>query len=508
MIFKKHFMPENNKITKSPESRIDILRLMARNGNRTVGDLEVDSGKKQSNISNHIKWLSENKLVEKGPKPSGYKNKVKNATQFYSLTIEGLKVAIDDPLGIIEDETLSSEDAETLKRISENKRGLKPITNYQFWKYLVDNHQESDLKLINGLMDFFLDRIYKTHRRYIMSDMFESFPGTVDIDFYKHTLTPWNEKYAKPILYLISTTTKQLTEKQIETKLQKIHGKDYYTSNIDSLYSMGFLTKNDGKYELTVLGLIELLCYRYIYAEKLSWNSKQYISYQEVYESKKPLAKKTKKIFEDIRIKYSYLLSEIFSGGNYEKSGISFYEVTTILLRLYKKLPDPEIGSNGERDNQYLEEFQALQGFNKTRSDYYHRKLTEFLDIGDEIITEIFDDALEHEKNNVTAVYAIMYLFTLPKKEAEKPLKDLEYFERYHKAQLSNIKDRITFDFYSLYKAYCNGWNTCDLGKSETRKWHDAQTRELLSFSKKYNSDMDNSLTQQYISKGLKNSVN
>jgi len=75
------------------------------------------------------------------------------------------------------------------------------------------------------------------------------------------------------------------------------------------------------------------------------------------------------------------------------------------------------------------------------------------------------------------------------------------------------IKKKILFDFFLSFKeldlkTWNNVYHKIKLDKKSIGVWHDDETRKLLSFSKKYNSDMENSLTQQNISKELKNSVN
>ena len=48
------------------------------------------------------------------------------------------------------------------------------------------------------------------------------------------------------------------------------------------------------------------------------------------------------------------------------------------------------------------------------------------------------------------------------------------------------IQKKITFDFYSIYKAYVEGWENSELSKSKIRKEHDLEIKTLLNFSKNY----------------------
>ena len=421
-----------------------------------------------------INHKSNKKKVKKSDRDKG------RTKRFLKLTVDGLKVAITDPL-----------------KVSNNNGEWSKISNNEFLKYLISNHQELELINIYKLFGFFCKKIYNAKMQYVTSSWLDSLQDSIIDPF-----TPYGE-FLKTFLYIISTNEKRLTKQQIQLKLQKSFANNNdFELTISSLYYNGIITKDeDRKYELTQLGLIDLLFYRYNDAKKLfQTTTHHYIFPHQVYKSNKPSAKKTKKIFEEIRIKYSYLLPRIFNGGNYEKSGISFYEIVILLLRLYKNLVNPTLDSEREKDDPYIEELNLLQGLNKSRNDCYHRKQKEFFSIDKKLQDEV--SITFNKKNIVSTAWFILSVATLTKDELKEQLTDFFYDEKifrdFHTAQFMGIENRITFDFYSMYKAYCFGWDAHKLKQSEIRKWHDEEIRTLLKFSKDYINEIESFVGKEY----------
>jgi len=242
-------------------------------------------------------------------------------------------------------------------------------------------------------------------------------------------------------------------------------------SDVDELF-----VKSHARYDLTHLGLIELFFLIFRDANlDLYWNRRpdlikrndsepKPIRFQEVGKSKDPQAKEYVKELDRLRLKYVDLLPDIFNGGNFQKLGITFYEVVALLLKLYKNLDFlHEIENPIIKDIQ----FHTFQRLDNIRHDFYYLKIREQLDVSKEVMHMI--------QRNVNTRSLYWFYLNLQEPQDESTIQTL-----YH----NQIQKKITFDFYCIYKAYCSGWNT-ELSKSD-RRWHNQEIRTLLDFSKNY----------------------
>ena len=429
-----------------------------------------------------INHKSNRKRIKKSDRSTG------KTKRFVKLTVDGLKVVIID-----------SSDIEPENSI------LKSITSEQFWKYLFENFSNISKKQLAEISKLFENNVLKFEKQYHLPDVF--FMNTCDKEIEEYGSNPrtysYNENIVKPILITLSKN-KPLTTKQLLKILPKIE-----ENIIIGLFHRGLISNNDDMFDLTHLGLIELLFYLYRDADiELIWNrldknsKKESIDYQNVTISKDPHAMIITSDFEKIRKKYSFLLPDIFNGGNFEKLGISFYEVVVLLMKLYKNLREPEIGDNFHRVDQYSEEFQTLQKLDQIRQQSYHRKHQEYFASPIQKYLKKPDDGL---MNNILEYAFFEYFSYSDFSSLEKFFSNIGMksknidlvWENVQHIQKRNIGRKITFDFYSIYKAYCTGWDDSNLENSKVRKWHDKESKSLMSFSKNHIGEIESSILKK-----------
>lgn len=460
-IFDTHFMTG----TKPPINQINIVRHIARNGKQSkvkLADKKKGLNKYWSEINDSVKSLLDKKLIVEDPGTKDKKEK------FFNLTTEGFRIAIAD---------------NHLELPKDNPYNYNPITSEQFWKHLSnidDDYSIQEIKKIAKISNLFDKIILGIDKTHTIPETFLMNINNKDLNQYGSK--PKKYQDAEEISMILRTISKYKPMK-LSRLLQRLESTNIEKHDLDDLVIGGLLVKIDDAYDLSHAGLIELLFFIYRDSNtELFWNRlKNYktnkpksIDYQEFGKSKDSQAIQVNKELDRLRLKYVHLLPDIFNGGNFQKLCISFYEVVVLLMKLYKNLDDePEIGHNTERDYQYLEEYQTLQRLDKIRQNFQYRKMSEHLDISEEI-----------EKNQITITHRLSILQAIILVNMEEKL------------QIDNhsIKRKITFDFYSIYKAYWHGWNNTELSKLDIRRWHDQEIRTLLDFSQNHIKNIELSL--------------
>jgi len=152
-IFTQYFKPG----IKPPVNQISIIRILARQGKKSIKDLTIELNKSQPNISNAVKELSklDTALLKKTNPPKDFVGGRGNTQQFYKLTANGFKVAIDDPLK------------------KPKNHNWKQITSREFWQYLFENFGSYNGKIINEICNFYEVRILGVDRRWTVPIMFD-----------------------------------------------------------------------------------------------------------------------------------------------------------------------------------------------------------------------------------------------------------------------------------------------------------------------------------------------
>jgi hypothetical protein len=221
-------------------------------------------------------------------------------------------------------------------------------------------------------------------------------------------------------------------------------------------------------------------------------------SFYGVKNSKHKVAIKFKNQFEIIRKKYQCLFPQIFDDVNYENLQIDAYEITVLLMKLYKNDHWWRLGDNLARDNAYFEEFQSLLKLEQIRQEFFFRKVydqIENLGILDEKIDLLLENFKKNPKmNQGTKLYVQQTLYVLDYHDLVNDTIPSFFYSIFSKA----IQNRIIFDFYLIYKAYCRGWKAVDLDKSQIRKDHDVEITKLLEFSKEYVDNMKSHVGKEY----------
>ncbi len=394
--------------------------------------------------------------------PLDYSQERGHPEQFYKLTPDGFKVAIND--------------------LIPKESTWEHITPEQFWKYLFENMGDKSSEQIYEFCDLYLEKILHVKRDHLLPQVF--------FFFFHRESDKWDkkprgdrymEKSIKPILTTLSKH-KPMNQEQILKRLPMNN-----KSDIEYLHHYGLIFKSTkGTYDITHSGLIEL--FFYLYRDS---NIDPSISYQEVESLKDPSAKKIKKEFERIRKKYHDLLPDIFNDNKFSRLGINVYEIVTLLMILYRDLPDIIY----ERDNPHNEEFQTLQRFDKTRQESYSRKILQFLRIDEVITTNV-----EVSENNALQVYfSLSHAFLGEQQELlEEPPEEIQEEVYNNTAWTNQIRNKITFDFYSIYKVYDSDWSTNSLEKLGIREWHDKGIRTLLTFTEEHSKYIKSHLGKEY----------
>jgi len=467
-IFRKYFPTE----TKPPLNQINTIRMIARNRKQSKTTLAKELKKSYPNISEAVKQLELKGLVKQTTPPIGHTTKRGNIEKFYKLTNEGLKVAIKDPL-------------------EKKEKSIKPLTSEQFRDSFFETLDDaSNQKEVADVSSLYLREILGVEPRYLLPKFF----------FDWHSQYGWDTKpeewinSLKEIIITIIANGKPRTLEQLDFAF-KTSGeyKKIINFTIDFLYFRGLLKKSEfgkkGKYDLTHLGVIQLLFYLYRDAS-IPLHNKSIIGKEGFYgveKSKDPDAKKFVKTFNKIRIKYANLFPKIFNGENYQKLRIGSYEICVLLMHLYKNEPYWRIVDTLDRDDEWSEEYQVMQRFERTRQEFYYRKWSEHLE-KTEFKQDEFDE-IKFKKNPRASPIIDWFNQSLVLKGSE----DWREFDQntsekvfYYNRYASIIENRITFDFFSIYKAYCNGWDTGGMGKSKIKKWHDKESKVLLDFIKNY----------------------
>ncbi len=483
-IFYSYFLDSNGRI---PINQIEILRTVAHKGKQSKSTLKKELGKNYSEISeatdvllekNLIRNLLIQKLKKKDRKPG-------KRELFYHLTYEGIKTIIDDPL--------------TIPKNCNDKQ----LKSDEFWKILFEIYPKKNKINQEQLLELcviYEKKILSINKKYFIPKFFTHWIADI------HRYVTYSEELPEHSTFeikneIISTianenkiTIKDVIKK-VETKIgHKLPGWMDIKFDTEWLIREGVIikTRKDKPFlELSHLGLLNLLYLWYRDASIPLINehvidSEENPSLHGIEESKNPNAEKFVELFHNIRKKYLYLLPEILGAKNYFKLGIDCYEVAFLLMKLYFKEPyfrlkDSEIEFNDEEDERYY----SMQRFNQVRGAFYHRRLLEHLEIVEEDIPNTENFA------KIKFYFDTMWLL-----ENERVGKNSEMLERFfnYKIYSKNIEDRITFDFYSIYRNYFDGWGSSQLEHSRIRKWHDEYSKELVEFVSEYSVNISKNL--------------
>ena len=472
--FRKHFPKE----TKPALNEINTIRTIARNRKQSKTTLTTKLEKSYPNISEAVKQLGRKGLVKQTTPPIDYNKKRGNIEKFYKLTNEGLKVVIEDPL---------------------EKEEMKPLTSEQFWASFFETFEDaSNKKELAGVSALYLRRILDVEPRYFLPKFFYDWHSNKNNWDYdppekKSTYHEFDETIIKTIGYGKPLTFDQLSRiLNVKPKTIELYNKkkvNNFQHGINWLYFKGLLKKSEfgkkGKYDLTHLGVIELLFYLYR-DSSIPLQNKEIIGEGSLYgveKSKDSDAKNFVKTFNKIRIKYANLFHKIFNSENYQKLGIDSYEICALLMHLYKNEPYWRMADTLDRDDEWNEEYQVMQRFEKTRQEFYYRKWLEHLEKNDQV--EDVTDKTKLEKSDLPLRSWFKQCLVLEASEYWLEHNFGENMFQYH-LYSETIENRITFDFFSIYKAYCTGWDTVGMEKSKIKKWHDKESMVLLDFIKNF----------------------
>jgi len=498
--------------SRPPENQLNIVRTIAREGKKTISQLTKYLDKSQPNISNAVKELlkPELNLIEKTEPTSDFVAGRGNTQQFYRLTPKGIKFAIED------DQNISSE----IKAINDKKRQeeqRKQISSEKFWETLSITFSESntanissknpDFQKIVELIRFYEERILKVKSQNYIPRFFndwlhenkklcEEVRDSEIRGWKKSSVFQSYEKIIKSIGY---GNPLSLEESIKIANPMQILGFGGNTTFIHHLVKDGVIQKLESekidKYELTHLGVLRLLFYLYeeywpIFINKHLIDSAENPSLK-IQKTNDPDYKKFHELFDKIRVKYCKLLPDILSGNTYDILGISDFEIVVLLMQLYFDTVF-RLGSEIDIKDEYIEKYHSLKNLEQIRQSFYHRKLLKFLRDSDPTENEF------PSNNLVDEIHATYFLFIYGS-ESEY-YQDLDVLQKTFKYYLysNQIKNRITFEFYNIYKAYCNGWFSKKIKNSNIRQWHDNQIKELLIFINEYSSYFKNTLEQDF----------
>lgn len=498
------------RVSRPPENQLNIVRTIALEGKKTISQLTDYLGKSQPNISNAVKELlkPELDLIEKTEPPSDFVSGRGNTQQFYRLTPKGIKFAIED------DQKIRSE-IKVIKDKKDKKNNVNKISSEKFWKTLSITFSESntdnissknpDFQKIVELIRFYEERILKIKSlnyipRFFNNWLYEN--KTLCQEVRDSEIRGWKkssvfQSYEKIVKSIGYGNPLSLEEPIKIANPMKILGFGSNTRFIHHLVEHGVIQKLESekidKYELTHLGVLRLLFYLYeeywpIFINKHLIHSDENPSLK-IQKTNDPDYKKFHELFDKIRVKYCELLPDILSGNTYDILGISDFEIVVLLMQLYFYTVF-RLGSEIDIKDEYTEKYHSLKNLEQIRQSFYHRKLLEFLGDFDRIENEF------PSNNLVDEIHTTYFLFTYGS-ESEY-YQDLHVLQKTFKYYLysNQIKNRITFDFYNIYKVYCNGWHSKKIKDSNIRQWHDNQIKELLIFINEYSSDFKNTLEQ------------
>jgi len=484
-IFHSYFLDSNGRI---PINQIEVLRKITHKGKQSKSTLKKELNKNYSEISDAVDALLDKKLIRNLPTQKLKKKDRKPGKQelFYHLTFEGTKTIIDDPLTIP-------------KNCKYNQ-----LKSDEFWKILFENYSKKNKinqEQVVELCNIYEQNILSVNKKYFVPKFFTHW--ITDIQRYvTYSEIPRKDspfEIKNEIISTIANENKITFDdliKKVETKIgNKLPRWMDAKFDTECLIREGVIIKtgkNNSYLELSHLGLLNLIYLWYRDASIPLINehvidSEENQSLHGIEKSKNPNAKKFVILFHKIRKKYSYLLLEILGAKNYFNLGIDCYEVAFLLMKLYFKEPyfrlkDSEIEFNDEEDERYY----SMQRFNQVRDAFYRRQLLEHL------------VAVEDEKIPDTENFAKIKFFldTIWLLENERLGKNSEMLERFfnYKIYSKNIEDRITFDFYSVYRNYCDGWENGPLEHSRIRKWHDEYSKELVEFVSEYSVNISKDL--------------
>ena len=459
--------------SKTPINQINIIRYMARNGSQSKVKLSEALNKNWSEINDSIKSLLSKKLIIEDS------NTKKSKEKFFNITPEGFSVAIWDEL----------------KLNDKNFKPITPITSKQFWNHI--SYSNYTIQEIEEISNLFEKNILKIDSKYVLP---QSFLGNIhNKELIDHNKPKQNSDIEKTS-HILKTISHYKPMKQ-SSLIQKLQSKNTF---LDIMYLMdkGLITKYQDKYDLTHSGLLELLFIIYRDSNiELYWNRNpnliertkldpKPIKFCNISESKDPEAIKITKELDKIRLKYVHLLPDIFNGGNFQKLGISFFDIVELLMKIYKNLDfTPEY-------TRYVEEYQFLQGLDDSRRRNYRHKILEHSDIFSDEINSGERRWFAINPNIRPTIHRMYDYLSLDESPfpslTEKDNANHSTLDEYTYKNVQRLVERkITFDFYCIYKAYCMGWND-KLKDSKIQKDHDQEIKTLLEYSTNYIQNIGN----------------
>lgn len=498
------------KLPYVEQIQLDILRYLARYGKSTKTQLIENLGQPVPEISKAVDKLHDKKLAEsycnkckiiiktndlwKKHQVDHEKKKIKTkkrdsnqgkTKRFVRLTISGLKVSIEDPLSI-KDKVILDKPIHTKKELKK----WEPITSEQFWNYLINELGDSSYENIAEIDRFYQTEVLQIDFDHFIPKIFDKHTKDKrDSDWYydKKIVYDRNE-FDNEIAFFVAESKERMTKSELIKKItawrQKHNSRlNNIENEIDQDIRYGYLQLLNGKIELTHSGLLEylFLFYRehFIDHEKSNLESRKH---NELSNNPESLAK-----LGNIRQKYSFLLPDIFNGDNFDKLGISFYDVVELLLMIYKNLDKEKIESNyDEYEDEEIQEHKTLERCLQNRKEAYIIKFITYVDY------DIPNNLTQNPNNAVRRLIGLLG-FTL---NYEPELKEMildtrENFYQFYNDKITNL---IYFEFYSYYKIYKGGWANSQMKNSEIHQNYNREVKTLIEFNKKHLDVINNSL--------------
>lgn len=481
-----------------PINQLNSLRIIARYGKQTKYALHKILIKNIPEINDAVKELERKGLIK------AFVSGDSLSRIFYTLTFDGMKIVINDDF--------TKEPKSKIKinvKTEPIEKTWHKLTSQEFWKCLYDSYDDSSITSVNHIRricSFYENVVLNISKEFVMPNFFQDYVDgffremDVHSDYEDFSQEVQNKKliimnigFGKPMTKNNIIKIKGLTKSK--TILSQMVSKEQL---VNSLIKDGYLvkSKHNGveKYDLSVLGLIRLLNYLY-----LEFGDKLFVkgvitddNHSGVEKSKDVNAKLFVKQFNKIKKKYSNLLPDIFDNENYCKLGISSFEVLSLLM--HSSGYEPFFGKVGDEDEAEL--LDSIGKFSKIRQKNHHNKLLSHVLEGFDIYEELIKN--KKFKNAVLHQYLNDLIFVSDKELLDVLFKGNPSLQQYF-VDVSRwskiIQDKITFDFYSVLRAYHDGWETVkDLAQSNIRKSHDRDVSQLSSFIVDYATNIDNNL--------------
>jgi len=521
---------------KPPTTQIHVMRYLTRNGPKKRTEIADFFGKNRQEVNDALEELIEKELVEtwcelcqvpfknyhtweSHSKENSHKNlkrkirkniSIEKSKPLFKITKNGFVVAIDDKLTNYADYNYVKRDDKgtVVENIQEN---WKLITDEEFWKQMFESFNASPLNELREILEVYDNKILKVDKSRFVPQFFFNWKSNKKHEYFdegEQETDPAKISERKIIEFLgygdplpIDQLQKTLKFKPYKINLdgKRIFKRDL-KYHLRDLRLQGLIQLDEEKYDLTHLGVIELLFYLYreVSIPLINEDVIGLDGFHGVGNSKHKEAIRFNTRFELIRKKYLHLFPKIFGDEIYGKLQIDAYETTALLMKLYKNEPHWRLADNLDRDNALNEEFQSLVKLEQIRQEFFFRKISDLIEnlgIPDGHVDMLLERIHENPKmNHGMKLYAWLCLFVLDYHDWKDEA--IPYF--FYSNFSEEIQNRIAFDFYLIYKAYCGGWTAVNFENSKIRKDHDDEISKLLDFSKEYVDNMKSLLGKEY----------